>query len=307
MVRIRKTEEKIVALYPEQEIRCPTHLSIGQEGAAVGMCAALRRDDLIFSSHRCHAHYLAKGGDLRAMMAELYGRSTGCARGKGGSMHLIQPEMGIMGASAVVAGSVPLAVGTALAATLRGSDQVSVAFFGDGAVEEGAFHESLSFAALRKLPVIFSCENNFYATYSPLAARQVSDNIHRRGEPYGVPGARVDGNDVTAVYQAAREAVERARKGEGPTLLEVRTYRWRDHVGPGYDIAVGYRSQEELDAWMARCPVLPFATRLEAAGVLSAAERARIDAEIDALVEDAVRFAKASPWPVADEIALHVY
>jgi pyruvate dehydrogenase E1 component alpha subunit len=182
-----------------------------------------------------------------------------------------------------------------------------VAFFGDGAVEQGAFQESLAFAALRKLPVIFSCENNFYATYSPLSARQVSDNIHLRGESFGVPGARVDGNDVIAVYQAAREAVERARKGEGPTLLELRTYRWRDHVGPGYDIALGYRAQEELDTWMARCPILTFVARLEAAGVLSADKRVRIDVEIEALVDDAVRFAKASPWPTSDELGTYVY
>jgi pyruvate dehydrogenase E1 component alpha subunit len=307
MALIRRTEERIVALYGEQEMRCPTHLSIGQEASAVGVCAALRRDDVIFSGHRCHAHYLAKGGDLRGMMAELYGRETGCAHGKGGSMHLVDPEAGAMGASAVVAGSIPLAVGAALATRMRGGDGVAVAFFGDGAVEEGTFQESLAFAALRRLPVVFACENNFYATYSPLSSRQVADNIFERGAPLRVPGVRLDGNDVTAVYRGTREAVARARRGAGPTLLELRTYRWRDHVGPGFDIAVGYRSQAELDAWMARDPVGCFGRALERAGVSATAEREAIHGELDAALDDAVAFAKGSPFPAHAEMGRHVY
>jgi acetoin:2,6-dichlorophenolindophenol oxidoreductase subunit alpha len=307
MALIRKTEEKIVALYPEQEMRCPTHLSIGQEAPAAGVCAPLTIRDVIYTGHRSHAHYLAKGGDLRAMIAELYGRVTGCARGKGGSMHLVDPAAGAMGASAVVGGSMPLAVGAALASRMRGDGTVAVAFFGDGAAEEGVFHESVSFAALQRLPVIFACENNFYATYSPLAARQVADNIHERVAPLGIPGVRVDGNDVTAVYRAARGAVERARAGGGPTLLEMRTYRWRDHVGPAYDVNVGYRSQAELDAWMACDPVAVFAGALEGAGVLPAARRTELDAGLDRALEDAFAFAKSSPFPDAAELAQHVY
>ena len=307
MALIRRTEERIVALYPEQEMRCPTHLSIGQEASAVGVCAALRRDDAIFSGHRCHAHYLAKGGDLRAMMAELYGRETGCARGRGGSMHLVDPAVKAMGASAVVAGSIPLAVGAALATRMRDGDAVAVAFFGDGAVEEGTFQESLAFAALRRLPVVFACENNFYATYSPLSSRQVADNIFERGAPLRVPGIRTDGNDVVAVYRAAREAVARARRGDGPSLLELRTYRWRDHVGPGFDVSVGYRTQAELDAWMARDPVACFARALEKAAVLSGEARDAIEAELDRAIGDAVTFAKASPFPDGAELAAHVY
>ncbi len=307
MALIRKTEEKIVALYPEQEMRCPVHLSIGQEAPAVGVCAPLDARDVIYSGHRGHAHYLAKGGDLRAMLAELYGRVTGCARGKGGSMHLVDPGAGVMGASAVVGGSMPLAVGAALASRMRGLSTVAVAFFGDGAVEEGVFHECVSFAALKRLSVVFACENNFYATYSPLSSRQVGDNIHERVAPLGIPGVRVDGSDVTAVYRAAREAVDRARRGEGPTLLEMRTYRWRDHVGPGYDVNVGYRTQAEIDAWMARDPVASFAAALQAAGVLSPAARAEIDADLDRAVDDAVAFAKASPFPDPSELTQHVY
>jgi acetoin:2,6-dichlorophenolindophenol oxidoreductase subunit alpha len=307
MALVRRTEEKIVALYPEQEMRCPTHLSIGQEATATGVCASLRPTDVLFSGHRCHAHYLAKGGDLPRMMAELYGRATGCAGGKGGSMHLVDPTVGAMGASAVVAGSIPLAVGAALAARMQGRDTVAVAFFGDGAVEEGAFHESVSFAALRRLPVIFACENNFYATYSPMTSRQVADNIFARVEPLGMPGVRVDGNDVTAVYRAAADAVRRARAGAGPTLLELRTYRWRDHVGPGSDVGVGYRTQAEVDAWMAQDPVATFARALERAGVLEEAARRAIERAIDTAVEAAVAFAKTSPFPEPAELAAHVY
>ncbi|MDP2932326.1 MAG: thiamine pyrophosphate-dependent dehydrogenase E1 component subunit alpha, partial [Chloroflexota bacterium] len=222
MLRIRRVEDKIVEVYPEQEMRCPTHLSIGQEAAAVGVCAALRRDDCVFSTHRCHAHYLAKGGDIRRLFAELYGKKTGCTGGKGGSMHFADESVGMMGTSAIVGASIPLAVGAALAFSMKGNDRVAVAFFGDAGVEQGVFHESLNFAALRRLPVLFACENNQYATQTHIAKRQALDNIYQRGEIYGIPGERVDGNDVLAVYQAAQRAVERGRRGEGPTLLECR-------------------------------------------------------------------------------------
>jgi acetoin:2,6-dichlorophenolindophenol oxidoreductase subunit alpha len=307
MVRIRKTEEKLVDLYPEQEIRCPTHLYIGQEAVAAGVCVNLRQDDRIFSTYRGHGHYLAKGGDLRALMAELYGKNTGCAKGKGGSMHLIQPEIGMMGTSAIVGGTIPLAVGTALASAMQGRDQASVSFFGDGAAEEGVLHESLNFAALKKLPVLFVCENNFYATYSHQSARQSADSIYRRAEAYAVPGVRVDGNDVLAVFAAAREAVARCRRGEGPTLMECRTYRWRDHVGPNFDFTVGYRTKDEVDEWMGRCPINSFAALLEEHHILSEREMYKITLEVENEVEDAVRFAKESPFPDRSELAEDVY
>ncbi len=297
MRRIRRAEETIVRLYPEQEIRCPTHLSIGQEAVAAGVCQALTATDTVVSTHRCHAHYLAKGGDLRAMFAELYGRATGCCGGKGGSMHLAAPEVGMLGASAIVAGSVPLALGAALAASLTGSGEVSVAFFGDAAAEQGVTHESLGVAALRRLPVLFVCENNLYATNSPLRSRQVSVDIAPRAVAYRMPGVIVDGTDAVAVHRAARAAAGRARRGRGPTFIEAKTYRWREHVGPNFDIDLGYRSQAELDRWMARDPVTRLAGRLERAGVLPAARRAEIDAGIETEIEDAVAFAKASPFP----------
>ena len=297
MTRIRRAEEAIVARYPEQEIRCPTHLSIGQEAVAVGVCQALREQDVVLSGHRCHAHYLAKGGSLRRMFAELYGKATGCCGGKGGSMHLASPETGMLGASAIVAGTVPIAVGAALAAALRGSDDVSVAFFGDAGIEQGVTHESLAFAALRRLPVVFVCENNLYATLTPLSKRQVSADVWPRAVAHGLPGVSVDGNDVLAVYEAAAHAVARARAGDGPTFIEAKTYRWREHVGPNFDVELGYRTQAELDAWMARDPLLRHARILETSGVLTAAERLALDREVEAEVADAVRFAKASPFP----------
>jgi len=297
MTRIRRAEEAIVARYPEQEIRCPTHLSIGQEAVAVGVCQALSEQDVVLSGHRCHAHYLAKGGSLRRMFAELYGKATGCCGGKGGSMHLASPETGMLGASAIVAGTVPIAVGAALAAALRGSDDVSVAFFGDAGIEQGVTHESLAFAALRRLPVVFVCENNLYATLTPLSKRQVSADVWPRAVAHGLPGVSVDGNDVLAVYEAAAHAVARARAGDGPTFIEAKTYRWREHVGPNFDTDVGSRTQAELDGWMARDPVASLARTLEARGILTATERASIDAVLEAEVADAVSFAKASPFP----------
>jgi pyruvate dehydrogenase E1 component alpha subunit len=307
MLRARKVEEKIVELYPQQGMKCPTHLSIGQEAAAAGVCAGLRADDRVFSTHRCHAHYIAKGGDLKQMFAELYGRRTGCAKGKGGSMHLVQPELGLMGASAIVGGSLPIAVGSAMAAKMRGKDRVSVAFFGDGCTEEGVFHESLNFASLHKLPVVFVCENNFYATHSHQSARQPSDNIADRARAYSMPGMQVDGTDAWAVYEAAKDAVDRARRGRGPTLLEIRAYRWKEHVGPNFDYSMGYRTKEELDSWMARCPVRLFETRLRAEGIMTVAELSRLGASLDVEIAEAVRFGKESPDPDMDDMLADVY
>ncbi len=307
LLRTRRVEEKIVELYPQQEMKCPTHLSLGQEAAAVGVCAALRPTDRVYSTHRCHAHYLAKGGALKQMFAELYGRQTGCAKGKGGSMHLVQPELGLMGASAIVGGSLPIAVGSALAAQLQGKDWISVAFFGDGAVEEGVFHESLNFAALRRLPVLFVCENNFFATHSHQSARQPADNIHERAAAYSMPGVRVEGTDVSAVYKAAVAAVNRARSGEGPTLLEIRAYRWKEHVGPNYDYSMGYRTKEELDEWMARCPVRQFEERILTEGFCEKSQLEQIEAALTVEIEEAVAFGKNSPEPTLRDLTDDVY
>jgi len=302
MLRIRKFEEKIVEVYPEQEMRCPTHLSIGQEAAAVGVCTALRLDDYVFSTHRCHAHYLAKGGDPYRMIAELYGKKTGCAGGKGGSMHLIDKTVGMMGTSAIVSSSIPVAVGAALAFSMQGSDRVSVAFLGDAGVEQGVFHESLNFAALKRLPMLFACENNLYATYSHITRRQPLDCIYRHGEPYGVPGERVDGNDVLAVYLAASRAVERCRDGKGPALLELITYRWREHVGPNYDWEVPYRTREEVERWMAKCPVAAWEDYLLAARIARRSKLDLISAKIAEEVRSAFTRVENDPFPCGTDL-----
>lgn len=307
MLRIRMVEEKIIELYPEQEMKCPVHLCIGQEAIAAGVCINLKKEDFVFSNHRGHGHYLANGGDLKKMMAELYGRSTGCSKGKGGSMHLVNADNGFMGTSAIVGGGIPLAVGAAMASVMQKQGRISVTFFGDGAVDEGTFSESLNFAALKNLPVLFVCENNFYATNSPQSARQAIDNIYKRGLSYGIQGIRVDGNDVLEVYDAARLAVEKIREGKGPSLLECRTYRWKGHVGPNCDFETGCRPKEELDEWLKRCPVEKFARPILKENLLSEedieAMRKRIGKEID----EAVSFAKSSPFPSKEELLEDVY
>ncbi|MFC1990735.1 thiamine pyrophosphate-dependent dehydrogenase E1 component subunit alpha [Chloroflexota bacterium] len=308
MLRIRRFEEKIAEVYPEQEMKCPVHLSIGQEAAAVGVCTCLLQDDYIFSNHRCHAHYLAKGGDPRRMIAELYGKKTGCAGGKGGSMHFIAESVGMMGTSAIVGASLPMAVGVAWARAMQNSDYIGVSFFGDAGAEQGTFHESLNFAALKRLPLLLVCENNSYAVQTPISKRQaIVDNIFKRGEIYGIPGEQVDGNDVLAVYTATRKAVERCRRGEGPTLLECRTYRWREHVGPNYDYDLGYRTKKEVEEWMERCPVKNWGKRLLQANIATEADLEMIASKIEREVESAFALAKADPVPDEAELFDNVY
>ena len=301
MRQIRRFEERVADLIEAGEIKTPCHLYIGQEAIAAGVCAALGRDDYIWGGHRSHGHYLAKGGDLAAMMAELYGKATGCSGGRGGSMHLVAPEVGLLGTVPLVAATIPLAVGSALASKLRSDGRVSVSFFGDGATEEGHFHESLNLAALYRLPVIFVCENNFYSSHLQLLERRAEDNIVESGRAHGVPAARLDGNDAVAVHQATAEAVARARRGDGPTLLECRTYRWRGHVGPSWDMDVGVQRKDELKEWQSRDPVAQGRQRLLDGGYPEA-ELEQTDQEIEEEIEQAVEFARTSPYP--DEASL---
>jgi TPP-dependent pyruvate/acetoin dehydrogenase alpha subunit len=290
-LRIRLVEEAIIGLYPTDKIQSPVHLSIGQEAVAVGICQSLRRSDLLFGSYRSHAYYLAKGGDLMTMFAELYGKSTGCAGGKAGSMHLAAPDVGFMGSSAVVASTIPHAVGAALAASRLGKDQVVVAVFGDGATEEGVYHESLNFASLHKLPVVFVCENNGLAVHSRSNARQAY-SIARHAEAYRVPALRIgEGHDFVRVHELMSGVVELARKDRSPYLLEVETCRYMEHVGIGEDFGFGYRSREELDLWKAKDPLLQNA-------VMAARHRPAILAEI----REAIEFAETSPWPAEEEL-----
>jgi len=307
MVLIRRFEEKIIEVYSLQDMKSPVHLCIGQEAIAAGVCAHLEREDYIFTTHRSHGHCLAKGVDPKELYAEFYGRITGCCRGKGGSMHPAAPALGIPGTTAIVGGNIPLAAGAALASQMRGDSKVSVAFFGDGATDQGAFHESLNFAALKQLPVLFVCENNYYATNSPLSARQPHPDIYLRAAGYGIPGVSLDGNDVLAVYQAAQEAVHRGRRGDGPTLLECKTYRWKGHVGPDCDWEKGCRPREELTGWMNRCPIESLRKKLIAWGVADQEWYHQLLEEVDARLDQAIQFARDSAFPAPAELYQHVY
>lgn len=307
MLLIRLFEEKIVDVYPDQDMKTPVHLYIGEEAIAAGVCIHLKDEDYIFSTHRSHGHCLAKGASPESLYSEFYGRVSGCCRGKGGSMHPAFPEIGILGTSAIVGGGIPLAVGTALASSIQNNGRISVSFFGDGASEEGSFHESLNFAALKKLPVIFICENNFYATSSPLVARQANPDIYMHANGYNIPSVQINGNDVEAVWSASRDAVERARRGDGPSLIECRTYRWRAHVGPEYDWEKGCRPEKELIEWMAHCPIESYKEKLLQAGIIDEKWYNECHVETISIIENAQRSAKAASFPDSEELYKHLY
>lgn len=294
-LRIRRAEERVIEIYPSDRIQSPVHLSIGQEAVAVGVCHPLRNEDPLFGSYRSHAFFLAKGGSMREMFAELYGKATGGCGGKAGSMHLTAPEVGFMGSSAVVASTIPNAVGAALAAKRRGTNQAVVAVFGDGATEEGVYHESLNFAALHQLPILFVCENNGLAVHSKLADRQAYD-ICEHAATYGLPTERcIEGWDFVRVSEVTGRAVASIRSGGGPRFVECRTYRYQEHVGIGGDHDVGFRSESELQAWRAQDPLLNERQLVEA-----------FDPGIAAEIDDAVQFAEESPWPGPEHLLADV-
>lgn len=299
--RIRRLEEEVARVYATDQIKSPVHLSIGQEAVSVGVCAALKQDDIVFGTYRGHALYLAKGGDLRAMVAELFGKATGCTKGKGGSMHLIDPEAGVMGMSAVVGTTIANAAGYAYALKIRKSNAVVVSFFGDGATEEGVFSETLNFAVLKQLPMLFVCENNGYAIHTHQTRRQGKTDIRARAEAFGLPAERLDGNDVTCLAQRSTEVLEKLRTGEGPWFFEVSTYRWREHVGPNPDYQLGYRNEVECEPWVEADPVRRLAAELPTR------VRARIEKEIEAEIAGAFAFAEASPFPDASELMTDIF
>lgn len=308
MMRIRSVEESIAERYAEGKMRCPTHLSVGQEGVAAAVGLALRPSDLAVSGHRAHAHYLAKGGNLPRMIAEIYGKATGCARGKGGSMHLVDEEAGFMGSTAIVGGTVPVGVGLAYAAKLRRTGQVTCVFIGDAVAETGVFFESVNFAVLKKLAVLFICENNFYSVYSPLRVRQPQGRrIHEMVAAMGVPAGHGDGNDARAVHEEASAALQAIRTGQGPRFYEFATYRWREHCGPLYDNDLGYRSEAEFLEWKAREPIGVLRQALLAEKTTDENELAQMQEEIDREVEAAFAFAERSPFPPADEAFTQEY
>jgi len=308
LVRIRRVEERIADLYSEQEMRCPVHLSIGQEAVAVGVSAALDANDYAMSGHRAHSHYLAKGGGLKAMIAEIYGKATGCSSGKGGSMHLIDKSVGFMGATPIVASTIPIAVGMAFAAKQRGENRVVVSYFGEGSTEEGVFHEALNFAVLRKLPVVFVCENNLYSVYSPMEVRQPDGRrVSDVAAGFGVVTESGDGNDIESVADIAERAVARAKNGEGPSFLEFSTYRWLEHCGPNYDNDIGYRTKAEFLEWQQKDPVKKYQDLLLDRGTLSGTDVNRIDSDNLAEMDAAVTFAKESPFPESSSMMTQIY
>lgn len=298
---IRRAEEEIARIYPSDKIKSPVHLSIGQEAAAVGVCDPLRPDDVVSGTYRSHAAYIAKGGDLAAMFAELYGKDTGCARGKGGSMHIVGMDQYILGTSAVVGTTVPIALGYALALNREGSGRLVAAFFGDGATEEGVFYESLNFAALHKLPVLFVCENNGYAIHTPISKRWATTRLCERVATYGIPAHEICDSDVLKLWHLTSDACVSIRQGGGPVFIECKTYRWREHVGPGEDYDAGYRTRDELRCWTENDQVARIGAMLDAAG------KAKIDAEIEREIAAALEFAETSPFPDPKELYTDVY
>lgn len=304
MLEIRLFEEKVFELYAQGLIPGTIHLYSGQEAVAVGVCSALRKDDYITSTHRGHGHCIAKGAELRRVMAEILGKKTGYCKGKGGSMHIADFSIGMLGATAIVGAGIPIAAGAGLSIKLRGTDQVVACFFGEGASNQGTFHEGVNIAAVWKLPVIFVCENNLYAMGTRQSMVMVLNDVANRATSYGIPGVVVDGNDVLAVYEAARDAVERARSGKGPTLIECKTYRQRGHsrVDPAR-----YRPKEEVEVWLRRDPIKLFKEGLARAGILDGGETQRIEEEVSAEIEEAVKFAIESPYPDPEEALEDVY
>ena len=308
MLRIRMVEETIADRYSEQGMRCPVHLSIGQEAVAVGVSAALRTEDQVVSTHRAHAHYLAKGGDLGRMLAEIYGKAGGCSSGKGGSMHLVDLSVGVLGSTPIVGSSIPVAVGAAFGNWLQDQARITVVYFGEGATEEGVFLESLNFAALKKLPVVFVCENNLYSVYSPMKVRQPAarDRV-QLARNHGIHAAGDDGNNVLEVFRLSSQAAARARAGEGPSYLEFETYRWREHCGPNFDNEIGYRTSAEFEAWRKKCPIENFMNNLLAEGVLSENELHRAISAFRREIDQAFESARSAPFPDDDELMNGVY
>ena len=306
MTTIRKFEETVYDVYSRGIMPGLAHLYTGMEAVAVGVCVNLKATDNITSTHRGHGHLLAKGGEPKRMFAELLGKAAGYNHGKGGSMHIADLSLGILGANGIVAGGMGIAAGAGLSAKVRGEDRVSIAFFGDGALNEGLFYETANMASLWKLPVVYVMENNTYGEYTS-TARSTAGSGPARAEALGIPAVCVDGNDVIAVYGAARWAIDEARAGNGPRFVECQTYRWRGHHMGDQGDTYGYRTQDEIEAWMKKDPIPRFGKRLTAEGWIDADTLTVIDSEVQQIIGDAVEFAKQAPYPESSEVFEHVY
>lgn len=309
MLKIRLVEEEIVKRYSSSQMRCPTHLSIGQEAVPAALGLNVTDRDYAISTHRGHGHYIGKGGDIRSMISEIYGKSTGCSKGRGGSMHLIDRKVGFMGTSAIVGNSIPVGVGFGLSSKIKKTDQISCVFFGDAATEEGAYYESVNFAVLKKLPVLFICENNFYSVYSPLNVRQPPNrSIINVAKALGLGVQNlVDGNDVLSSYNSINKAIKRIKNGEGPQFLEFTTYRWREHCGVNFDNDLGYRSEKEYNEWKRKDPISNFKDYLISENIISIELLEQIKSKIDLEIQDAFNYAIESPFPEANQAYIDEY
>ncbi len=308
MLRIRLVEQAIANRYSEWKMRCPTHLSIGQEAVPSVIGMILNKDDYVVSTHRSHAHYLGKGGSLNRLIAELYGKETGCSGGRGGSMHLIDESVGFKGSTAIVGNTMPIGVGLALSLQLNRTNQISCVYFGDGSIEEGVFYESINFSAVKNLPVLFVCENNLYSVYSPLSVRQPkSRKIYEMVESIGVESSYADGNDPLAVYKIANEKINKIRETGSPQFIEFSTYRWIEHCGPNYDNDIGYRTIEEFEAWKDTDPVLKLENKLKLDLVINDNEIQSMKKKISLEIDDAFDFAEGSNFPAKDSLYNNIY
>jgi pyruvate dehydrogenase E1 component alpha subunit len=307
MVTIRLFEEKIIDLYARGFIPGLAHLYIGEEAVAAGVCANLRKDDYITSTHRGHGHVIAKGAELKYMMAELFGKKTGYCKGKGGSMHIADIDIGVLGANGIAGGGIPIAVGAALSSKMRKTDQVTVCFFGDGASNNGVFHEGLNFASVHHLPVVFVCENNLYGISVSQKQHQAIQDISIRAVAYNMPGISIDGNDVCVVYEASSKSIQRARAGGGPTLIECKTYRWRGHHEGDPNQGKRYRTMDEVKEWIEKCPIIRFEEKMLGEKILTKAKMNKIREEMKIEIEEAEEFANQSPFPDAKDIYEDVF
>ena len=310
MLKMRICEESLVERILTGEIRCPVHLYSGEEAVAAGICAAISEEDYVFGTHRSHGHLLAKGGGVERLFGEVFGKIHGCSRGRGGSMHVIEPSKGLAGAVPIVAGTISLALGAALASSIKKEGRVAVSFFGDGATGEGVLYESLNFAALKKLPILFVCENNQYSTHMPIRECRPDVRIFEIGRPFGILSYQVDGNNVLRVYETAKRAVELCRNGEGPTFVECLTYRLRGHVGPDDNIQgthTDIRPTDEVEEWRKRDPIDNFEKYLLENEILLESEIEEIKREIEKEVEEAHKFVKRSPYPHVSELTKYVF
>jgi pyruvate dehydrogenase E1 component alpha subunit len=307
MLFIRLVEEMIAKKYHEQKMRCPVHLSTGQEAAAVGVCHALSKKDRIFSNHRCHGHYLAKKGDLKKMLAEIYGKYSGCCGGRGGSMHLFDKSMGITASVPIVSSSIALALGSALSSKIDNSREVTVSFLGDGSVEEGIFHESLNFASINRLPIIFICENNLYSCYTPIKERQPTRSFIKLGEAHAVSSYICDGNDVLKVYAITKKLVQRCKQNKGPFFLALNTYRHREHCGPDFDNTIGYRTEKEFNLWKKKDTIKTFKKKLIRDHNFEEKKFTELNSKLIKLINKAFNFAEKSKMPTPNLINKYIY